>query len=299
MFTINEICEGLKKYGYIPNDEICYSVFQALALHKPVLVEGDPGVGKTSLAKAVAKMLGLPFLRLQMYDGLTKDDILYDYDYQRQLLTLEAVKPKIEKETDSMDINTAIKKVAGDVDFYGEEFLIPRPVLQTINGTGRKLLLIDEIDKASEETEYMLYEYLEGYSINIPQLGEVKCPEEEKPVVFLTSNGYRELSGAMRRRCGYLYIKRKSRAEVIEILKNNAKVNDKVAAGIAACMIDLQEKDLKHPLSIAEAVDWANFLKDDTTKEKAINSIGLLAKDRKDLSVIKDTVAKYVNDFCD
>lgn len=299
MLTINEIREGLKKHGYIPNDEICYSVFQALVLHKPVLVEGDPGVGKTSLAKAVAKMLGLPFLRLQMYDGLTKDDILYDYDYQRQLLTLEAVKPKIEKETDSMDINTAIKKVAGDVDFYGEEFLIPRPVLQTINGTGRKLLLIDEIDKASEETEYMLYEYLEGYSVNIPQLGEVKCPEEEKPVVFLTSNGYRELSGAMRRRCGYLYIKRKSRAEVIEILKNNARVNDKVAAGIAACMIDLQEKDLKHPVSIAEAVDWANFLKNEATKEKAINSIGLLAKDRRDLAVIKDTVSKYVNDFCD
>ena len=93
--TIEEINKGLKKNGYIPNDDICYSVFEALALQKPILIEGDPGVGKTSLAIAVSKMLGLPFLRLQMYDGLTKDEILYDYDYQRQLLTLEAVKPKI------------------------------------------------------------------------------------------------------------------------------------------------------------------------------------------------------------
>ena len=159
--TIEEIKEGLKKNGYIPNDDICYAVFAALSLNKPILIEGDPGVGKTSLAIAVAKMLGLPFLRLQMYDGLTKDDILYDYDYQRQLLTLEAVKPKINEEIKDMDVNSAIRKVAGDVNFYGKEFLIPRPVLQTINGTGRKLLLIDEIDKSSEETEYMLYEYLD------------------------------------------------------------------------------------------------------------------------------------------
>ena len=116
--TIEEINKGLKENGYIPNDDICYSVFEALALQKPILIEGDPGVGKTSLAIAVSKMLGLPFLRLQMYDGLTKDEILYDYDYQRQLLTLEAVKPKINEEIKDMDVNAAIRKVAGDVNFY-------------------------------------------------------------------------------------------------------------------------------------------------------------------------------------
>ena len=269
--TIEEIKEGLKKNGYIPNDDICYAVFAALSLNKPILIEGDPGVGKTSLAIAVAKMLGLPFLRLQMYDGLTKDDILYDYDYQRQLLTLEAVKPKINEEIKDMDVNSAIRKVAGDVNFYGKEFLIPRPVLQTINGTGRKLLLIDEI----------------------PQLGPVNCPEDQKPIVFLTSNGYRELSGAMRRRCGYLYIPKKTREEIIDILKNNAKVNDKVAAGIAACIVSLQEENLKHPVSISEAVDWANFLKNDADKEMVMNSIGLLAKDRRDMGIIRKTVEAY------
>lgn len=298
MLSIDQIKTGLTDNGYIPNEEICYAVFQALALNKPILIEGDPGVGKTSLAKAVSKMLGLPFLRLQMYDGLTKEDVLYDYDYQRQLLTLEAIKPKIEAETIGMDANAAIQKVAKDIDFYGAEFLIPRPVLQTINGTGKKLLLIDEIDKASEETEYMLYEYLEDYGINIPQYGSVECPEDQKPVVFLTSNGYRELSGAMRRRCGYLYIQKKTREEIIEILKSKAGVNEHVAGGIATCIVKLQERDLKHPISISEAVDWANYLGKDITKERVLSSIGLLAKDRRDISTVKSILAQYSSDIC-
>lgn len=291
--TIKEISDGLSKTGYIPNDEICYAVFEAMVLNKPLLIEGDPGVGKTSLAMAVANMLEIPFLRMQMYNGLTTDEVLYDYDYQRQLLTLEAVKPKISDEIQGLNTNEAIKKVAGDVDFYGKEFLIPRPVLKTIMGDGRKLLLIDEIDKASEEVEYMLYEYLENYSITIPQLGPVVCPKDQLPIVFLTSNGYRELSGAMRRRCGYLYIKKKSRDEIIRILEEKANIDEKVAFGIAACVVKLQEADLKHPVSISEAIDLARIVKQ--TEEEDIktivkNSVGLLAKDRRDINTIKSVL---------
>ena len=148
-------------------------------------------------------MMQLPLIRLQMYDGLTDDKVLYDYDYQRQLLTLEAIKPKLEEETRGLNVNDAIQKVSKNVNFYGKDFMIPRPILRTIDGTGRKLLLIDEVDKVSEETEYMLYEFLEDYSITIPQYGRIECPPDQRPLVFLTSNSYRELSGAMRRRCVY------------------------------------------------------------------------------------------------
>ncbi|MDO4280143.1 MAG: MoxR family ATPase [Peptococcaceae bacterium] len=294
MMTIEEIREGLWVADYIASTEICYVVFEALVLNKPILIEGDPGVGKTSLAKAVARMLELPFLRLQMYDGLTKEDILYDYDYQRQLLTLEAVKPKITEKIQDLDVNAAIRAVASDVDFYGREFLIPRPILKTIDGSGRKLLLIDEIDKASEEIEYMLYEYLENYQINIPQYGAIQCPEDQKPLVFLTSNGYRELSGAMKRRCGYLYIKKKTRQEIVEILKRQCLASDQVAEGVAACVVALQEKDLKHPVSVAEAIDWTHFLRDHATQDMVAQSIGLLAKDRRDMETIRTVVEAHV-----
>ena len=117
----------LKETGYIPTDDICYAVFGMLALNKPLLVEGAPGVGKTSLAKALAEVMGLPMLRLQMYDGLTKDEVLYDYDYQRQLLTLEAVKPKLNEEIKDLGINDAIKHSGRGCGFlWGKEFLIPR-----------------------------------------------------------------------------------------------------------------------------------------------------------------------------
>lgn len=289
---INQIHKGLREQNYCANEEIEYAVMSAIALGKPVLVEGDPGVGKTSLAKAVAGMLGLPLIRLQMYDGLTDDKVLYDYDYQRQLLTLEAVKPKLEEELKGLDINESIHKVADNIDFYGKEFMLPRPILKSIDGTGRKLLLIDEIDKASEETEYMLYEFLEEYSITIPQYGNVHCPEDQRPVVFLTSNNYRELSGAMKRRCSYLYIRKKTRAEIVEILKMKAQVNEEVANGVAACMVALQEVSLKHPISISEAIDWGRMVNGTRTKEAALNAIGLLAKDRRDIITIKDIVAR-------
>ena len=285
---IKDIHNGLKEQLYCSNDNIDYAVLAACEFDKPVLIEGDPGVGKTSLAKAVAKMLGLEVVRLQMYEGLTDDKVLYDYDYQRQLLTLEAIKPKLEAELKGLNTNESIHRIANDIDFYGREFLIPRPILRTIDGSGRKLLLIDEIDKASEETEYMLYEYLEDYSITIPQFGKIECPKNQRPIVFLTSNGYRELSGALRRRCAYLYIEKKTRNEIVSILSMKANVDDNVANGIAA----LQEKALKHPISISEAIDWAKFLKEGRSRERALGSLGLLVKDNRDMTVVKNVVSQ-------
>ena len=293
--NINELKNKLKEVGYCSNEEIDYAVAIAMLTDRPLLIEGAPGVGKTSLAKAVADALGLEFIRVQMYDGLTDDKILYDYDYQKQLLTLEAIKPVLEKEYKDMKVNDIIHHVANKLDFYGKDFMIERPFLKAINGKGKKVILIDEIDKSPEEIEYMLYEFLEDYSITIPQYGTINCPEKEKPIVFITSNGYRNLSEAFRRRCNYLYLEQKTHDEMVEILLTRAKVSESVADGIALCLIKAAGLKLEHIPAISEGIAWAEFLNKNPnlSKEIVINSVGMLAKNKKDVELIKEIVENY------
>ena len=287
------IKDKLNKVNYATTKDIEYAVDISISLDKPLLIEGSPGVGKSSLAKAVADALELPFIRVQLYDGLTDDKILFDYNYQKQLLTLEAVKPFIEEKYKGQELNDIIKGVSSELDFYGKDFLIERPVLRAINGKGKKVILFDEIDKAPEEIEYMLYEFLENYSITIPEYGEIKCPEDQKPIVFLTSNNYRQLSGALKRRCNYLYIKEKTAKEIIDILKLKAGVNDSLANGIAKCIIEVNKNDnVKQKPSISEAIEWSRFLKEkeEITKDDVIGSLSIIAKNYKDYNSIKDTI---------
>lgn len=291
--TMEDLKKKLNKVNYSTNKEIEFATNIAINLEKPLLIEGDPGVGKSSLAKAVADALNLPFIRVQLYDGLTDDKILFDYNYQKQLLTLEAIKPFIENKYEGDDIKEIIKGVSSDLDFYGKDFLIERPILKAINGKGRKVILFDEIDKAPEEIEYMLYEFLENYSITIPEYGEIKCPKNQKPIVFLTSNNYRELSGALKRRCNFLYIKEKTVDEIIDILKLKADVDDKLANGIAKCIIKINKKtNIKQKPSISEAINWAMFLKEqeELTKDDVVNSLSIIAKNYKDYNDIKNII---------
>lgn len=293
--NIKDLKDKLENVKYSSNDSIDYALAISMNLEKPLLLEGGPGVGKSSLAKAVADALELPFIRVQLYDGLTDDKILFDYNYQKQLLTLEAIKPFITEKYEGQDIKDIIKGVSGDLDFYGKDFLIERPVLRAINGTGRKVILFDEIDKAPEEIEYMLYEFLENYSITIPEYGEIKCPEDQKPIVFLTSNRYRELSGALKRRCNYLYIKQKTQIEIVNILKLKAEADDSFANAVAKCIIELDKNTgIAQKPSISEAIEWAKFIKDSniSQKEAAINSLSIIAKNYKDYDAIKNTILK-------
>ena len=287
------IKDKLNKVNYATTKDIEYAVDISISLDKPLLIEGSPGIGKSSLAKAVADALRLPFIRVQLYDGLTDDKILFDYNYQKQLLTLEAVKPFIEEKYKGQELNDIVKGVSSELDFYGKDFLIERPVLRAINGKGKKVILFDEIDKAPEEIEYMLYEFLENYSITIPEYGEIKCPEEQKPIVFLTSNNYRQLSGALKRRCNYLYIKEKTAKEIIDILKLKAGVDDNLAQGIAKCIIEVDKNDnVKQKPSISEAIEWSRFLKEkeEITKDDVVGSLSIIAKNYKDYNSIKDTI---------
>ena len=285
---LSEIKEGLIKNNYIPTKQILYAVSGAINQQFPVLIEGDPGVGKTSLAKAVASMLGLPLYRVQFYEGLSADKILYDYDYQKQLLTIESIKSSLEEHLKGKTINEAINHVK-DIDFYGENFLIERPILKAINGKGRCVLLLDEIDKSSEEIEYTLLEMLDEFSITIPQYGTVKCPEDMKPIVFLTSNNYREMSDALKRRCNYLFINRKTKDEICEILKMKAGVSEDICRGVANCMAQIQKLKLKQEPSIAEAIGWAQYIQDNFDESNMSDleySICMLAKNKDDTEVI-------------
>lgn len=300
---IKEIINKLDNAGYYSTKEIAYGVNAAITCNKPLLVEGPAGAGKTSIAKAIADMLDLPLIRVQFYEGISSDDILYDYDYQKQLLTLEAIKPSIAKEIENKNIQDSVNYIANSMSFYGKDFLIERPIMQAINGTGRKVLLIDEIDKASEEVEYMLLEVLSEYSISVPQYGTITCPEDQYPIVILTSNGYRELSDALKRRCAYLYIEDKTEKEMLTILKKKANFNDKIAKGIAKSMTEIKKLSIKQKPSIAEAIDWGTYLQtqfgpnlENLESLDDINyTIGSIAKNRNDEAILRN--AKLEENF--
>lgn len=286
----------LTEAGYYADRRTAAATSIALYCEKPLLLEGPPGAGKTFLATTVAKMLDLPLIRLQMYEGLTPDSILYDYDYQRQLLTLEAVKSKLEKEYEKATVSEMIGKVAKELDFYGPEFMIARPILKAITEDGRYVLLIDEIDKASEEIEYMLYEFLEDYSISIPQYGTIRCDEDKRPIVFMTSNHYRELSDALKRRCNYLYIKNKTKEELVEILRMTTKIDEEFANTIAVFSHNLNEKNNVRKLpSLSELIAWAKYIEESGNRQNIIDeSLSFLVKDHRDTNTIKKELKKVL-----
>ena len=288
VMSIQEIMEKLRAANYIPTTDIAFAVSGAMD-GTPVILEGAPGVGKTFLAKAVSEMLGLPLVRVQFYEGISYDKILYDYDYQRQLLTIETIKSVIEKEMSGKSVSEALD-AAKKIEFYGKDFLIERPVLRALNGKERCVLLLDELDKANEEVEYTLLETLDEFSISIPQYGTVTCPEEMRPIVFITSNNYRQLSDALRRRCNYLYIEQKTKEELLEILKLRAGQDIRIAEGVAECISKIQELPLKQVPSIAEAAAWANYLaghKESLREKGAVaHTISMVAKDRGDVDMI-------------
>lgn len=291
-----EIQTALGEHGYIANREIAIAVSGAVNHSIPLLIEGAPGVGKTSLAKAIAEMLDLPLLRVQFYEGLTYDKILYDYDYQRQLLTIEAMRSAFDSHMKGKTLEEA-KIATEEVDFYGEEFLIRRPIVKAFSGEKRYVLLLDEIDKSSEEIEYTLLEALDEYSVTIPQFGTIRCPENMRPVIVLTSNNYRELSDALRRRCGYLYLDPKTVEETKQIIIKKAEVDETIALAVARCIDRIRQLPIRQVPSIAEAITWAEYLKaenDEVSAESLDDSIYMIVKNKSDREVVKNNLSRLI-----
>ena len=294
--TVKEIQNGLSDNGYIAGREIAIAVSGAINHNIPLLIEGAPGVGKTSLAKAISSMLDLPLLRVQFYEGLTYDKILYDYDYQKQLLTIETMRSAFDSHMKGKTLDEA-RDAVSSVDFYGEEFLIKRPIVKAFSGEKRYVLLLDEIDKSSEEIEYTLLEALDEYTVTIPQFGPVTCPVDMRPIIILTSNNYRELSDALRRRCGYLYLEPKTIDETTQIIMKKAEIDEKIARSVARCMEQIRHLPIRQVPSIAEAIVWAEYLKSegqDVDKQSLDDSIFMLVKNQSDREVVKANLKNLV-----
>jgi len=275
-----EVAAGLTDVGYLPSESTALVAYLATKLGKPVLVEGPAGVGKTELAKALARYLGRELIRLQCYEGLDEAKALYEWNYRKQLLRIQAEAS-----------GTGWEAVQEDI--FGEEFLLARPLMSAIASPEPVVLLIDEIDKTDQEFEAMLLEVLSDFQISIPELGKVTSTTH--PVVLLTSNNSRELTEALKRRCLYLWLDYPALEHELEIVKLHAPdLSQAVARRLVEVVGMVRELDLKKPPSIAESIDWARALlllgAKDIDAGTFNETMSVIVKHRTDMDIVAERV---------
>jgi len=276
---------GLAANGYLADDGLATSIFLALALPRPLLLEGEAGVGKTEVAQALARWTGGELLRLQCYEGIDANQAVYEWDYSRQLLHLRAAE-------------ASGAEVVED-ELYSERFLVRRPLLRAIDQSGSvpPVLLIDEVDRADDEFEAFLLEILSDYTVTVPELGVLRA--EVPPIVVLTSNRTRDVHDALKRRCLYHWIDHPDFERELEIVRLRApEVSEALAREVAAAVASLRDLDLYKRPGVAETIDWAQALArlgrvhlDDAA---VIATLGTVLKYREDQQRVRDAVPEIV-----
>ncbi len=278
--SVAETKQALAAASYLADESAALVSFLAQQLGKPVLVEGPAGVGKTELAKALSRASGRELIRLQCYEGLDEAKALYEWNYRKQLLRIQAG-----------GADGGWDEVQDDI--FSEEFLLERPLMQAIANPEPVVLLIDEIDKTDQEFEAMLLELLSDFQITIPELGQVSA--SSMPIVILTSNNSRELTEALKRRCLYLWLDYPELEREMEIVRLHApELSESLTRRLVEVVRMVRELDLKKPPSIAETIDWARTLllmgAEDIDRETFQQSMSIIVKHRTDIDLVAERV---------
>ncbi len=297
--SVNDVQVRLEMAGYIPSKEIATVVFLAAATQKPVLVEGPAGVGKTELAKAIARSLDRELIRLQCYEGLDEAKALYEWEYAKQLLYTQMVKDRINDIiSHTASLAEAVDQIAAQEDaFFSDRFIQARPLLQAISSVKPVVLLLDEVDKSDPEFEAFLLELLSDFQVSIPELGTRKAIEI--PFVLLTSNNYRDMSDALKRRCVHLYIDYPQRETEVQIIRLKIPgIEEKLAADLVDSIRRIRHLDLKKSPSISETLDWAQSLLalqiNELTPEVISDTLNVICKYQIDMEKVRKNIDKII-----
>src|SRR5258708_16391857 len=287
--SVSELADALRRGGYLADRGLATALFVALRMHRPVLLEGEVGVGKTEVAKVLAAIFGRRLIRLQCYEGIEVNQALYEWDYARQMLHIRALSQQQIADPDAVD------------KLFGPKFLLERPLLEAVRAGDGAVLLIDEVDRADDEFEAFLLEVLSDFQISIPEIGTIKA--DSPPLVILTSNRTRELHDALKRRCLYHSIGYPAPDRETEIvLLKEPGVGEALTRKAVAAVNRLRELDLAKPPGVAETIDWARTLhvlgETRLGQAAASDTLGAVVKERDDLELFTHNPPDITSGCC-
>jgi MoxR-like ATPase len=284
--SVGELTETLRQGGYLADRGLATALFVSLSLERPILLEGEVGVGKTEVAKVLAAVFGRRLIRLQCYEGIDTNQALYEWDYARQMLHIRALSEHQLADGEAVD------------KLFGPKFLLERPLLEAVRAGDRAVLLIDEIDRADDEFEAFLLELLSDFQISIPEIGTIRA--ESPPLVVLTSNRTRELHDALKRRCLYHWIGYPAAEREVQIvLVRQPSVSETLTRKVVAAVNRLRELDLAKPPGVAETIDWVRTLDflgaTGLDLQAAEDTLGAVIKERDDLDLVRDNLEEITS----